>query len=65
MADRAFEFVAHTIEHVGCQGIIPSLLYSDANALQIESCNNLLTDLLALFNVRSPYTITLFIHVEH
>jgi hypothetical protein len=37
---------------VGQQSIIASLLRSESNALQIEACNEALTDLISLFNVR-------------
>jgi hypothetical protein len=53
---RAFEHTARTIAQVGQQGIIASLLQSDSNALRIESCNDTLTELISLFNVR-PTTL--------
>ncbi|THH19862.1 hypothetical protein EW146_g1406 [Bondarzewia mesenterica] len=49
--ETAFEYVAQTIIAVGCQGVITSLLHSDANALQVEMCNNALTELIALFSL--------------
>jgi hypothetical protein len=52
MAFRAFEQTALTIVQVGQQGVITSLLRSEANALRIESCNEALTELISLFNVR-------------
>jgi len=48
---RAFEHTAQTIVHVGRQGIVTSLLRSETNALRIESCNEILTELISLFNV--------------
>jgi len=50
---RAFEHTAQTIIHVGQQGIVASLLRSEANALLIDSCNEALTELISLFNVRT------------
>lgn len=52
IAFRAFEQTALTIVQVGQQGVITSLLRSEANALRIESCNEALTELISLFNVR-------------
>ncbi|KAI0304095.1 hypothetical protein BC826DRAFT_1182433 [Russula brevipes] len=49
--ERAFEHTAQTIIHVGQQGIIASLLRSEANALLIDSCNEALTELISLFNL--------------
>jgi hypothetical protein len=49
---RAFERTAQTIVHVGQQGIIASLLQLESNAQSIESCNEALTELISLFNVR-------------
>jgi hypothetical protein len=49
---RAFAYTAQTIIQVGQQSIIASLLRSESNALQIEACNEALTDLISLFNVR-------------
>ena len=54
MVSRAFEQTALTIAEVGQQGVITSLLRSEANALRIESCNEALTELISLFNVRHP-----------
>ena len=54
MAVSAFEQTAQTIVQVGQQGVITSLLRSEANALRIESCNEVLTELISLFNVRPP-----------
>jgi hypothetical protein len=54
MAFRAFEQTALTIAQVGQQGVIASLLRSEANALRIESCNEALTELISLFNVCPP-----------
>jgi hypothetical protein len=59
---RAFEHTAQTIVHVGQQGIVASLLRSETNALLIESCNEALTELISLFNVRtSPQQIRFFV----
>jgi len=52
---RAFERTAQTIVQVGQQGIIASLLQSESNALRIEACNESLTELIALFTVRSVH----------
>jgi len=52
--ERAFGHTALIIAQVGQQGIITSLLRSEANALRIESCNEALTELISLFNVRAP-----------
>jgi hypothetical protein len=49
---RAFEQTAMTIVQVGQQGVIASLLRAEANALRIEACNEALTELISLFNVR-------------
>jgi hypothetical protein len=49
---RAFEQTALTIVQVGQQGVIASLLRAEANALRIEACNEALTELISLFNVR-------------
>jgi hypothetical protein len=54
MAVSAFKQTAQTIVQVGQQGVITSLLRSEANALRIESCNEVLTELISLFNVRPP-----------
>ena len=48
----AFEQTARTIVQVGQQGVIASLLRAEANALRIEACNEALTELISLFNVR-------------
>ncbi|KAI0284212.1 hypothetical protein BGY98DRAFT_1093409 [Russula aff. rugulosa BPL654] len=50
--ERAFEQTAMTIVQVGQQGVIASLLRAEANALRIEACNEALTELISLFNVR-------------
>lgn len=52
-AFRAFEQTARTIVQVGQQGVIASLLRAEANALRIEACNEALTELISLFNVRT------------
>ncbi len=49
---RAFEQTAGTIVQVGRQGVVASLLRAEANALRIEACNEALTELISLFNVR-------------
>ena len=49
---RAFEQTARTIVQVGQQGVIASLLRAEVNALRIEACNEALTELISLFNVR-------------
>ncbi len=56
MTFRAFEHTAWTIVQVGQQGVIASLLRAEANALRIEACNDALTELISLFNVRPPLT---------
>lgn len=50
----AFEYTANTILQVGQQSIVASLLQSGNDALRIDTCNETLTELVALFNVR-PY----------
>ncbi|KAH9045398.1 hypothetical protein EDB85DRAFT_26071 [Lactarius pseudohatsudake] len=49
--ERAFEYTAQTIFHVGQQSVITSLLRSETNALRIESCNEALTELISLFTL--------------
>ena len=49
---RAFEYAAQTIEAVGHQGVMASLLHADETAREIEACNEVLTELMQLFNVR-------------
>ncbi|KAI0053571.1 hypothetical protein FA95DRAFT_457139 [Auriscalpium vulgare] len=49
--ERAFEYAAYTIVQVGQQGLIASLVQSEANAIRIESCNEALTELVALFHL--------------
>ena len=57
---RAFERTAQTIVHVGQQGIIASLLQLESNAQRIESCNEALTELISLFNVRLSHELLFF-----
>jgi len=52
--ERAFGHTALTIAQVGQQGIITSLLRSEANALRIESCNEVLTEHDDLINCPHP-----------
>lgn len=49
---RAFKQTARTIVLVGQQGVIASLLRAEINAQRIEACNEALTELISLFNVR-------------
>ncbi|KAH9062693.1 hypothetical protein EDB87DRAFT_1681820 [Lactarius vividus] len=49
--ERAFEYTAQTILHVGQQSVITSLLRSETNALRIELCNEALTELISLFTL--------------
>ncbi|KAH9179695.1 hypothetical protein EDB89DRAFT_1900801 [Lactarius sanguifluus] len=49
--ERAFEYTAQTIFHVGQQSVVTSLLRSETNALRIESCNEALTELISLFTL--------------
>ncbi|KAI0307157.1 hypothetical protein B0F90DRAFT_529354 [Multifurca ochricompacta] len=55
--ERAFGYTAQIIIQVGQQGIIASLLRSETNALQIESCNEALTELISLFNLEETVDI--------
>jgi hypothetical protein len=56
---RAFAYTAQIIIQVGQQSTIASLLRSESNALQIEACNEALTDLISLFNVCFSTTNTM------
>ncbi|KAI0254699.1 hypothetical protein BJV78DRAFT_1182257 [Lactifluus subvellereus] len=60
--ERAFAYTAQTIIQVGQQGTVASLLRSETNALQIEGCNETLTDLISLFNVR-VWLLSFFLHL--
>ncbi|KAH9977775.1 hypothetical protein BGW80DRAFT_1455938 [Lactifluus volemus] len=55
--ERAFGYTAQTILQVGQQSIIASLLRSESNALQIEACNEALTDLIFLFNLEETVDV--------
>ncbi|TFY82535.1 hypothetical protein EWM64_g1470 [Hericium alpestre] len=49
--EMTFEFTAQTIAQVGQLGIITSLLQSETTAVQVQACNDALTELLTLFNL--------------
>ncbi|KAI0068536.1 hypothetical protein BV25DRAFT_6149 [Artomyces pyxidatus] len=49
--ERAFEYTACTIAEVGQQGLVASLLQAGADALRIDACNDVLTELVALFTL--------------
>ncbi|TFY64466.1 hypothetical protein EVG20_g5936 [Dentipellis fragilis] len=55
--EATFASVARIITEVGTQGVLASLLHSDANALQIEACTDALADLLTLFNLENTADI--------
>ncbi|KAA1466437.1 hypothetical protein DENSPDRAFT_32941 [Dentipellis sp. KUC8613] len=55
--EATFASVARIITEVGTQGVLTSLLQSDANALQIEACTDALADLLTLFNLENTTDI--------
>ncbi|KDQ12761.1 hypothetical protein BOTBODRAFT_409930 [Botryobasidium botryosum FD-172 SS1] len=58
--EKAFKMVAVTIQRIGHQGWLRSLIHSDEDALAVEQCHRILTDLIELFNMQEIIDIGLW-----